>query len=71
MSWLQENLLGVITAVLALVVLIIAWVLRRASASRSDDGQGGVTEAMVQERLEKIDLDLDKPPSDGRPPHTA
>ncbi|MDX3893363.1 FimV/HubP family polar landmark protein [Pusillimonas sp.] len=70
-SWLQENLLGVITAVLALVVLIIAWVLRRASAARSDDGQGGVTEAMVQERLEKIDLDFDKPPTDGRPPHTA
>lgn len=68
-SWLQENLLGVITAVLALIVLIIAWVLRRASASRSDDGQ--VTEAMVQERLDKIDFDFDKQPADGRPPHTS
>src|SRR5690606_6203574 len=29
-SWLQQNLLGVITAILALVVLVIAWVLRRA-----------------------------------------
>ena len=70
-SWFQENLLGVITAVLALVVLIIAWVLRRASASRSDDGQGGVTEAMVQERLEKIDLDLNNPPAEGQPPRGA
>ncbi len=70
-SWFQENLLGVITAVLALVVLIIAWVLRRASASRSDEGQGGVTEAMVQERLEKIDLDLNNPPAEGRPPRGA
>lgn len=68
-SWLQENLLGVITAVLALIVLIIAWVLRRASALRSDDGQ--ITEAMVQERLEKIDLDFEKSPADGRPPHTS
>lgn len=66
-SWIQQNLLGVITAILALVVLIIAWVLRRASASRSE-GQGVVTEAMVQERLEQIDLDLSNPPSDERPP---
>lgn len=70
-SWFQENLLGVITAVLALVVLIIAWVLRRASASRGDAGQGGVTEAMVQERLEKIDLDLNNPPAEGQPPRGA
>jgi len=66
-SWIQQNLLGVITAILALVVLIIAWVLRRASASRGE-GQGVVTEAMVQERLEQIDLDLSNPPSDTRPP---
>ncbi|WP_397473256.1 FimV/HubP family polar landmark protein [Pusillimonas sp.] len=70
-SWLQQNLLGVITAILALVVLIIAWVLRRASASRGGEGQGVVTEAMVQERLEKIDLDLSSSPNDGRPPHSG
>lgn len=70
-SWLQENLLGVITGILALFVLIIAWLLRRASASRSEDSQGGVTEAMVQERLEKIDLDFDTPPTDQRPSSRA
>ena len=70
-SWFQENMLGVITGILALVVLIIAWLLRRASASRSDDGHAGVTEAMVQERLDSIDFDLDSPPADPRPPHSS
>lgn len=64
-SWIQQNLLGVIAAILALVVLIIAWVLRRAGASRNE---GVVTEAMVQERLAQIDLDLSNPPGDERPP---
>jgi len=64
-------MLGVITGILALVVLIIAWLLRRASASRSDDGHAGVTEAMVQERLDSIDFDLDSPPADPRPPHSS
>lgn len=70
-SWLQQNLLGVITAILALIILVIAWVLRRASATRGNDGQGVVTEAMVQERLEKIDLDLSRSPVDERPPHSS
>lgn len=70
MSWFQENMLGIITGILALLVLIIAWLLRRASASR-EDGQGGITEAMVQERLEKIDLDFNQPASDQRPPHSS
>lgn len=70
-SWLQQNLLVVITAVLALLVLVIAWVLRRASTSRGGENQGVITEAMVQERLAKIDLDLATPPEDGRPPRSS
>ena len=59
-SWLQEHMLGVITGVLAFIVLIIAWLLRRAnSANRDGDGHGVITDAMVQEKLEQINLDLD------------
>ncbi len=65
-SWFQEHTLGVITGVLALIVLIIAWLLRRANAARGDGRDGVITEAMVQEKLEQINLDLagseDSPP---------
>lgn len=70
-SWFQENLLGIITGILAIVVLIIAWLLRRAGASRNEGGHGVVTEAMVQERLETIDLDLDSPAVDQRPTRSS
>lgn len=65
-SWIQENMLAVMGVVLAFIVLIIAWVLRRAnSASRElDDAPAPVSEAMVREKLEQINLDLDQPPSD-------
>lgn len=58
-SWLQEHLLWVMTGLLALIVLVIAWLLRRANTTR-DDTYGGaqVTEAMVREKLRNIDLDL-------------
>ena len=66
-SWFQEHLLGVITALLAFVVLVIAWLLRRANVARdddSDDHPSAITEAMVKEKLDKINLDLSQPPSD-------
>ncbi len=67
-SWFQEHILAVVTAILALIVLIIAWVLRRANAGRHDSDQGvPITEAMVKEQLEKINLDLGAPPTDERP----
>lgn len=54
-------MLGVITGLLALIVLIIAWVLRRANAARDDNDHGRVvTEAMVQEKLDKINLDFEQ-----------
>ncbi|PLC49498.1 hypothetical protein CR159_12910 [Pollutimonas subterranea] len=58
-SWIQEHMLGVITGLLALLVLIIAWILRRANASHDDDHPGLVTEAMVKEKLDQINLDLE------------
>jgi pilus assembly protein FimV len=61
-NWLQDHLLGVMTALLALIVFIIAWLLRRANAARDEaDTDPRITEAMVQEKLQDIDLDL--PPS--------
>ncbi|TAM89075.1 MAG: peptidoglycan-binding protein LysM [Candidimonas sp.] len=64
MNWIQDHMLGVVTAVLALIVLIIAWVLRRINAVRDDSGGSQITEAMVQEKLDQIDLDLRQPPDD-------
>jgi pilus assembly protein FimV len=70
-SWFQEHLLGSITALLALLVLVIAWLLRRANIARdddSDDRASPITEAMVKEKLDQINLDLSQPPSDETPP---
>jgi pilus assembly protein FimV len=65
-SWLQDNLLAIVTIILAVLVLVLAWALRRASGARAGrDGSGGViTEAMVKEKLDQINFDLaaeDKP----------
>jgi pilus assembly protein FimV len=73
-SWIQEHMLAVITSLLALVVLIIAWILRRANASH--DGEAGassrvITEAMVKEKLDKINLDFDQSASDDMPPRRS
>ncbi len=59
-SWLQNNLLAIVTIILAVLVLVLAWALRRASGARAGrDGSGGViTEAMVKEKLDQINLDL-------------
>lgn len=64
-SWFQEHMLGVITGILAFIVLIIAWLLRRANAGRDDDNHGVITETMVKEKLEQINLDLERDPSPG------
>lgn len=59
-SWLQNHLLSVMTALLAFIVLVIAWLLRRANAARDDEpASEGTTAAMVEEKLQSIDLDLD------------
>lgn len=57
---LQANLIAVITGALALIVLIIAWVLRRANINQSRT-DSAVTPEMVKEKLEQINLDLNEP----------
>lgn len=73
-SWIQEHMLAVITSLLALVVLIIAWILRRANASHDDESAASsrvITEAMVKEKLDKINLDFDQSSSDDAPPRRS
>lgn len=70
-SWFQEHMLGVITGLLALIVLVVAWLLRRANSARNegrDDSSGLITEAMVREKLSQIDLDLDRNSPSGSTP---
>ena len=71
-NWIQENTLGVLTALLTLIILAIAWLLRRANAARRDgEGHGGrITEAMVQEKLDAISLDLSRPPAEDTGPRS-
>lgn len=65
-SWFQDNLLVIITGILAIIVLVVAWLLRR--VGRTDDtADTGITEDMVRERLQGINLDLD---DDGQKPGT-
>ncbi|HUH59030.1 MAG TPA: FimV/HubP family polar landmark protein [Candidimonas sp.] len=69
-SWIQEHMLAVITSLLALVVLIIAWILRRANVSHDEESGASsrvITEAMVKEKLDKINLDFDQSSPDDAP----
>ena len=65
-SWFQDNLWAVLAGVLALVVVVFVWLLRRGSAGPM--ANSGVTEDMVRERLQGINLDLDEPPQGGSTP---
>lgn len=65
-SWLQENLIAIGGGVLALIVLFVLWLLRR-SGKPADDGENAITEAMIREKLEKIDLDLSSSSDTGNP----
>jgi len=67
-GWLADNLLVVVTAALAIIVLIVAWLLRRAGARRADEdesyGEPVFDKAALDRRLDGISLDLDQPPTD-------
>jgi len=65
-SWFQENMLAVIAGGLAFIVLIVTWLLRRASAARRGifESDSPITDSMVRDKLREIDLDLDSPPAD-------
>ncbi|MBC7204043.1 MAG: hypothetical protein H5U29_11095 [Pusillimonas sp.] len=65
-SWFMDNLLIIISGALALVVLIVAWLLRRVGAERDDESDAVITEEMVRERLQSINLDLDDPSETGK-----
>lgn len=63
-SWIQDHLLAIMTGLLAVIVFLIAWLLRRANTTRDEtDAEQVVTDAMVREKLQGVDLDL--PPHDG------
>lgn len=64
-SWLQENMLAGITGILVFIVLVLAWLLRRASAKRNEGS--AVSPAMVKQKLDEINLDLSQAPSDNPP----
>lgn len=66
-SWFQENMLAVIGGGLALIVLIVAWLLRRASAAKRNifESDSPITDSMVRDKLRDIDLDLDSTPQGG------
>jgi len=70
-AWLADNLLVIVTAVLALIAFAIAWVLRRAGARRGDDdeetyayNEPALDTAALNRKLDSINLDLDEPPTD-------
>ncbi|AIT27842.1 FimV family protein [Bordetella holmesii] len=74
-AWLANNLLVIVTAILALLVLAIAWALRRAGARRDEDNEETpyseaprLDQEALNKRLDSISLDLDPPPSDEPPP---
>jgi len=55
---LLNTLWIMIAAGLALLLLLVVWLLRRARADANDGGK--ITDAMIQEKLNAIDLDLDQ-----------
>lgn len=68
-SWLKDNMLAAGVALASLLVLIIAWLLRRRQAGRAarqEVAQDAITEAMIREKLEQVDLNLESPPNDRR-----
>ncbi|OZI70759.1 type IV pilus assembly protein FimV [Bordetella genomosp. 12] len=74
-AWLANNLLVIVTAILALLVLIIALALRRAGARRDEENEETpyadsprLDNEALNKRLHTINLDLDQPPSDEPPP---
>lgn len=71
-SWWQENLMAAAISGLALLVIIVAWILRRAAAGRRDafESDSPITDAMVREKLQGIDLELNPPQADATDRHS-
>lgn len=60
LAWINNHLLGFITGVLALIVLVVAWLLHRANANKDEETDPLVAEAMLEKKLNEINLDLDQ-----------
>lgn len=75
-SWLSDNLLIILTAVLAVVAFVIAWLLRRAAVRRDEDQDdlddelymSEIDQSAIDRRLDGINLDLDEPPAEADRP---
>lgn len=67
-SWWEKNMLWAIGGGIALLVLLVVWLLRRASSAREDtfETDSPISDSMLQEKLREIDLDLNNPPDGGR-----
>ena len=59
-SWFQDHLWATLAGALLVVVALVA-LLRRAATRSANQNQSGITEDMVRERLQGINLDLDEP----------
>ena len=65
LAWFQEQFLIIIAGLLALVILALTWLLRRAGNTADEAYDAAqVTEAKVRDALRDIDLNL-KPRDDG------
>lgn len=59
-SWMKDRMVWVMSGVLVFVVLLVAWFVRqRKSAGGNVSGQTVITEAMIREKLQHVDLNLD------------
>lgn len=58
-SWLLQNFLAIIGGGLALILVLVVWLLRRATSEKHQ--ASGITPAMVQQKLDEINLDLNQP----------
>ena len=78
-SVLADNILIVITAVLALCAFVIAWMMRRAGTRRDDENEdidaasdpGPAATAAFEHKMQSIDLNLGDAPAVSKPENPA
>lgn len=64
-SWFDEHLTRILLGALLLVVLLVTWILRRGHAGRMEYAESvPYHSSRVREKLDKINLDLNSPPTD-------
>ena len=67
-SWFWDNIIAIIGAGLAFIVMLVVWLLRRGSRPGDDvfESDSPITDTMVREKLRDIDLDLNDSSEPGR-----